>query len=56
VRVILLSYHLPISLMLEECLESSNHASDYFLCDVSALVVAAELLLAMSALFEVTAE
>jgi hypothetical protein len=35
---------------------SSNHASDCFLRDVSALVVAAELLLAMSALFEVTAE
>jgi hypothetical protein len=37
-------------------LESSGHASDCFICDVSALVVAAELLLAMLALFEVMAE
>jgi hypothetical protein len=37
-------------------LGSSDHASDYFICDVSALVVAAELLLAMLALFEVVAE
>ena len=37
-------------------LESSGHISDCFICDVSALVVAAELLLAMLALFEVMAE
>ena len=37
-------------------LESSNHASDCFICDVGALVVAAELLLVMLALFEVMAE
>jgi hypothetical protein len=37
-------------------LESSGHASDCFICDVSALVVAAELLLTMLALFEVMAE
>jgi hypothetical protein len=37
-------------------LGSSDHASDCFICDVSALVVAAELLLAMLALFEVMAE
>jgi hypothetical protein len=37
-------------------MESSGHASDCFICDVSALVVAAELLLAMLALFEVMAE
>jgi hypothetical protein len=37
-------------------LESLGHASDCFICDVSALVVAAELLLAMLALFEVMAE
>jgi hypothetical protein len=37
-------------------LESSNHASDCFICDVGALVVAAESLLAMSVLFEVMAE
>jgi hypothetical protein len=37
-------------------LESSGHVSDRFICDVNALVVAAELLLAMLALFEVMAE
>ena len=37
-------------------LESSGHASDRFIRYVSALVVAAELLLAMLALFEVMAE
>jgi hypothetical protein len=37
-------------------LESLNHASDCFICDVGALVVAAELLLVMLALFEVMAE
>jgi hypothetical protein len=37
-------------------LESSGHASDCFICDVSALVVAAELLLAMLAFFDVMAE
>ena len=37
-------------------LESSGHASDRFICDVSALVVAAELLLSMLALFEVMTE
>jgi hypothetical protein len=37
-------------------LESSGHASDCFICDVSDLVVAAELLLAMLALFKVMVE
>jgi hypothetical protein len=37
-------------------LELSGHVSDCFICDVSALWVAAELLLAMLALFEVMAE
>jgi hypothetical protein len=37
-------------------LESSGHASDYFICDISALVVAAKLLLAMLALFDEMAE
>jgi hypothetical protein len=37
-------------------LESSDHASDCFICDVSALVVAAELLLVVLALFEVMTE
>ena len=37
-------------------LESSGHALDCFICNVSALVVAAELLLVMLALFEVMAE
>ena len=41
---------------LSSSLGSSDHASDCFICDVSALVVAAELLLAMLALFEVMAE
>ena len=43
-----------------QCLSSNlgslDHTSDCFICDVSALVVAAELLLAMLALFEVMAE
>jgi hypothetical protein len=42
VRFILLSRHSPISLMPEGCLESTNHASDYFLRDVNTLVIAAE--------------
>jgi hypothetical protein len=37
-------------------LESSDHASDCFICNVSALVVAAELLLVMLVLFGVMAE
>ena len=37
-------------------LESSDHASDCFICAASALVVAVELLLVMLALFEVMAE
>jgi hypothetical protein len=37
-------------------LGSSDHASDCFICDVGALVVAVELLLAMLALFEVMTE
>jgi hypothetical protein len=37
-------------------LGSSDHALDCFICDVSALVVAVELLLMMLALFEVMAE
>jgi hypothetical protein len=37
-------------------LESSGHASDRFIRDVSALVVAAELLLVMLALFEIMTE
>jgi hypothetical protein len=37
-------------------LGSSDHASDCFICDVSALVVAAKLLLVMLALYEVMAE
>jgi hypothetical protein len=37
-------------------LKSLDHASDCFICNVSALVVASELLLVMLALFEVMAE
>ena len=37
-------------------LESSDHSSDCFICNVSALVVAAELLLVMLALFEIMTE
>jgi hypothetical protein len=56
--IILPSGQLPIVLIftandvfclqrLSSNLESSGHASDCFICDVNALVVAAELLLAM---------
>jgi hypothetical protein len=41
---------------LKNNLGSSDHASDCFICDVGALVVAAGLLLVMLALFEVMAE
>jgi hypothetical protein len=41
---------------LSSIFELSNHASDCFICDVGALVVAAELLLVMLALFEVMVE
>ena len=41
-RFILLSRHSSISLMPERCLESTNHASNYFLRDVNTLVIAAE--------------
>jgi hypothetical protein len=39
---ILLSCHSPISLMPEGCLESTNYASDCFLCNVNTSVIAVE--------------